>query len=403
MRGSRLLILLASLGTCCGDGSENAGECQTTVPGEISAGHYILPEIPSKQEFCMDSKGIPIGTPYTYHIAGNVPDEYHPAIAAGVESWNAVFFEKIGFDLFQPADDNPNWIVEGTIIDEPGDRMMGITQPPEHTMIIMHRDISPLANRLRRNIRYFASLVPQSQVDFDHISDQALIEMTIQGVMAHEAGHILGLSHNFLASADVDNYGDGVASSSVMDYGLSPFFAITPGPYDQATVNHHYFVLAADQEFLYWGAESEDGFNLFANLHDIGQDPLEFQRHKLKGLFADYGTYFAMTESLQSSYLEELTSAVFMFWKLVSDANPSREYALAAWAVFGDYLINADDLLLSVMLSGEIFDEVRQSFEFANVGADIANNLDAIRQTLEQRQCGNASKALVYLVSELRK
>lgn len=75
----------------------------------------------------------------------------------------------------------------------------------------------------------------------EDLTDEEL-EIKIFGpLLAHELGHNFGLRHNFMASADKDNFGTNSQTSSVMDYTfLSSKDANGPGKYDQAALDFAY-------------------------------------------------------------------------------------------------------------------------------------------------------------------
>lgn len=63
--------------------------------------------------------------------------------------------------------------------------------------------------------------------------DPALIERGLEGTVAHEMGHVLGLRHNFKASADAARIAPGEMSTSVMDYMRQSTKPLHPLAYDR--------------------------------------------------------------------------------------------------------------------------------------------------------------------------
>ncbi len=78
-------------------------------------------------------------------------------------------------------------------------------------------------------------------LDRDGLTEEALQEKIVALLSPHELGHLLGLSHNFRASADTQHHHPDFPSSSVMDYGVFDTAKPPgPGPYDEAAVRFAY-------------------------------------------------------------------------------------------------------------------------------------------------------------------
>jgi len=126
-------------------------------------------------------------------------------------------------------------------------------------------------------------------------------------IVSHEAGHTLGLRHNFKASSwlTLDEYRNrtGEANTgSVMDYNAFYIPAdpsqprgdwVTPtlGPYDFWAIEHGYTLDdarrtemvkdVAKRELMFATDEDASGPDPFVNRWDMGADPLQFAQHQL--------------------------------------------------------------------------------------------------------------------------
>ncbi|MBX7230250.1 MAG: zinc-dependent metalloprotease [Burkholderiaceae bacterium] len=148
---------------------------------------------------------------------------------------------------------------------------------------------------------------------------ERIAQATLKDVVTHEVGHTLGFRHNFRASIiytqeQINNLAftrsHGI-SGSVMDYNAfnvalekepqSEFVMSTLGPYDYWAVEYAYRELPAATEkeelekiaarssepLLAYGTDEElagdfDGMDPQINQRDVGGDPLEFARRRLK-------------------------------------------------------------------------------------------------------------------------
>ena len=106
--------------------------------------------------------------------------------------------------------------------------------------------------RYVEDLRASKDAVDLTQLDFpDDIFNECamkLLEPTLRSTLVHEFGHNLGLTHNFMGSADDDNFWrneDGIPvsrSTSVMDYpDADEDRGFKPGPYDVAAIRYGYY------------------------------------------------------------------------------------------------------------------------------------------------------------------
>ena len=187
--------------------------------------------------------------------------------------------------------------------------------------------------------------------------DQFLVETT-----AHEAGHILGLRHNFKGST-LHPYGqtgpDGLVSSSVMDYlpanltGMGEYFQTKVGVYDKWAIEYAYRPLsgdafqkaaelksiadrsATDPRLAYGTDEDADTIDPDTRRFDMGKGgPLPFARHRAqlaKRLWKDLEKrqpraeegYDSLRESFMAGY-GEIAGAVRAVTPVIGGVRVSR-------------------------------------------------------------------------------
>lgn len=203
-----------------------------------------------------DDPNSPIKNPIVYCVDRGIPEPIRTATLQGVKWWEQAFDEaglKGGFKVdlcpegIDPMDirynvlvwENRNergWSVSGSV-DDPrtGEVLKGISRLDSH--------------RARTDYNLYAALMGAAQTP----ADTHFVLARVRQVSAHEIGHTLGLSHNYIAST----YG----RASVMDYpapritldkngniDLSQAYGVGPGDYDVWAIHWGYGVFPRGQE-----------------------------------------------------------------------------------------------------------------------------------------------------------
>ncbi len=128
----------------------------------------------------------------------------------------------------------------------------------------------------------------------------AEIETAVIGnLIFHELGHsLIGLRHNFMGSVDVNHHSPGTASSTVMDYPLSPEPITDIGDYDKEAVRYAYSAdpnvrqQALTRNLLFCSDEDRiSGRYGLCQAYDQGSSLTDMIRRQLSRYFASFWVY----------------------------------------------------------------------------------------------------------------
>jgi hypothetical protein len=198
----------------------------------------------------------PIRNPIVYYVDPGIPEPIKTATMQGVKWWEQVFAQAGlagGFRVeWLPAGVDPmdarynvvqwenrnerGWSVGGSIVDpRTGEILKGMARLDSH--------------RARTDYNLYAGLKGADAA----AADTAFVLARVRQVSAHETGHTLGLSHNYIAStyerASVMDYPPPrVTVNGQGDIDISAAYAPGPGPYDVWAIRWGYGIFPAGSE-----------------------------------------------------------------------------------------------------------------------------------------------------------
>ncbi len=198
----------------------------------------------------------PIKNPIVYCVDPGIPEPIKTATLQGVKWWEQAFDDaglkggfKVDFcpDSVDPMDSRYNVLVWENRNERGWSVSAAITDPRTGEII---KGVSRLdSHRARTDYNIFAALMGAAKTP----ADTAFVLARVRQVSAHEIGHSLGLSHNYIAST----YG----RASVMDYppprafldrngriDLSQAYAVGPGAYDVWAIHWGYGIFPPGTE-----------------------------------------------------------------------------------------------------------------------------------------------------------
>jgi len=249
----------------------------------------------------------PIRNPLVYYIDRGIPEPVRSATKEGVSWWTEAF-DRAGLKGAFRVEDLPEGVdpmdarynvVQWENRNERG-WSIGGSQGDPRTGEIIKAMARMDSHRARTDYNLYAGLMGADP----SAADTAFVLARVRQVSAHEVGHTLGLSHNYIAST--------YERASVMDYppprvrldkngniDISHAYDVGPGEYDVFAIHWGYGIFPPESEQDSLRAIIADGLRrgmLFlsdadarpefasdprTNLWDDAANPLEFLRHQM--------------------------------------------------------------------------------------------------------------------------
>lgn len=252
------------------------------------------------------------GVPVRVLLDPSIPAHLRDAVRRGVLAWNAPLRAATGREMLRVEDGSDPALVPGTpgvvvvhwFASDPGGYLTGnqgitltshdprtgeivgaqfLLNGPEHEESLRGTDATPARAQMptltlawpggqatpvdTRPVEPAGPRSPQASPADPAAArspvDPAKLAVAVEETTIHEMGHVLGLEHNFKASADLANLRPGELTTSVMDYLAVDETPRTPGRYDEAAILYGYGERPVDVM----------GSLLFATDRHLGRDP----------------------------------------------------------------------------------------------------------------------------------
>ena len=340
--------------------------------------------------------------PITFWLDKNIPVKYRESVRQAVLEWNKAF-EKIGYkdavvvqqqsdkDSFNTMDArhaSVRWFTGSDIgfaigpshadprTGEILDADMGMSDVfargarrqvsedlrhthASHTALAHDAAHCDYAHQAQQELGFGMDLLEARGLDMDGPEAEALAQAYVKATMMHEVGHVLGLRHNFRASAayslkDLHNpafAGSKGLATSVMDYipfnltaegqPSSQMVMATLGEYDYWAIEYGYREIAPADEAkvlaqiasrarepqLAFATDEDAGYGPISgvdpliNRFDLGNDPLAYYKHRMQ-LSKELWRRLENMKLAEGESYERLTRSFMSGFRAVSNVAP---------------------------------------------------------------------------------